>query len=172
MTLKLNEELLRPGMRLAVGLSGGADSVALTLGLAERARELVLVLSVAHVHHGLRGAEADGDAEFCRALAERLGVPFLLKHADVEAEAKRRKATIEEAAREVRYEWFRELMGEVDAVATGQSLDDQAETVLGKILRGGVDGGSEWGFIRWWSLRRGGLCGRCWECDGVRLRRG
>ncbi len=136
--LKMNEGLLRPGMRLAVGLSGGADSVALTLSLAERARELGLVLSVAHLHHGLRGAEADGDAEFCRELAGRLGVPFHCKRVAVEAVARERGATIEEAAREARYAWFRELMrgGAVDAVATAHTLDDQAETVLGKILRG------------------------------------
>lgn len=121
-----------------VGLSGGADSTALTLALAERARAFGLVLGVAHLHHGLRGAEADGDAEFCRALAERLGVPFHMKRVDVAAEAQARKATTEEAARELRYEWFRELMaaGEADAVATAHTLDDQAETVLGKILRG------------------------------------
>lgn len=136
--LKWDESLLTPGLRLLVGLSGGADSVALTLALAERARELGLVLGVAHLHHGLRGAEADGDAEFCRELAGRLALPFHTKRVDVESEAKRRRATIEEAAREARYEWFRGLLesGAAEAVATAHTLDDQAETVLGKILRG------------------------------------
>ncbi|HTX77615.1 MAG TPA: ATP-binding protein [Terracidiphilus sp.] len=64
---------LWPGMRLAVGASGGADSAALLRALAARAEELGLVLSVAHLHHGLRGADADADLEFVRELAARLG---------------------------------------------------------------------------------------------------
>ncbi len=125
-------------MRLAVGLSGGADSVALTCALVESAAALGLGVHAAHLHHGLRGDEADGDLEFCRVLAIRLAIPFHAKRVDVAAEAKRRRHTIEEAARLLRYEWFRELMaaGGVDAVATAHSLDDQAETVLGKFLRG------------------------------------
>lgn len=136
--LPLLKELFKPGMRVSVGLSGGADSLALCCALAERAAELGLVLHAAHLHHGLRGKEADGDLEFCRELATRLAIPFHEKRVNVAAEAKQRKATIEEAAREVRYEWFRELMaeGEVEVVATAHTLDDQAETVLGKFLRG------------------------------------
>ena len=69
--------LLKPGMRLAVGLSGGADSVALLCALVERSRELGLVLHAAHLHHGLRGAEADADLEFCRDLAAKLVCPSM-----------------------------------------------------------------------------------------------
>lgn len=135
-------------MRLAVGLSGGADSVALLRALAERSKELGLVLHAAHLHHGLRGAEADGDREFCRELAGRLEIPFHEARVDAAAEAKadpaRGKAgeTLEEAARRLRYSWFRQLLSEspahatVDAVATAHTLDDQAETVLAKFLRG------------------------------------
>ncbi|HEY2861285.1 MAG TPA: tRNA lysidine(34) synthetase TilS [Terracidiphilus sp.] len=158
--MRLDTSRLSAGMRLGVGVSGGADSAALLLALAERAGELGLVLHVAHLHHGLRGAEADEDLEFVRALAGRLGLPFLSKRVDVATEAARCGETIEEAARRVRYGWFRELMGErkatagpsnpsfrgstpddnsfsgLDAVATAHTLDDQAETVLAKILRG------------------------------------
>ncbi len=136
--LKLNQGLLRPGMRLAVGLSGGADSVALTRRLAAEAAELGLVLSVAHLHHGLRGAEADGDQEFSRELAGNLGLPFHTSRVETEAEADRQGESIEEAARRLRYGWFRELMTSqgLDAVATAHTLDDQAETVVGKLLRG------------------------------------
>ena len=142
--LPLNQTLLRPGTRLAVGLSGGADSVALLRSLAARASEAGLVLHAAHLHHGLRGAEADEDLEFCRELAASLGVPFHEAQVDTQAEAQARpkdgKAaeTIEEAARRLRYGWFRRLMatGEVDAVATAHTLDDQAETVLARFLRG------------------------------------
>jgi tRNA(Ile)-lysidine synthase len=129
-------------MRLAVGVSGGADSVALLRALHGRAGELGLVLCVAHLHHGLRGSEADADLEFVRGLAERLGLAFLCKRVDVAAEAAglpgKPAETIEEAARRVRYAWFRELMGQtpLDAIATAHTLDDQAETVIAKVLRG------------------------------------
>lgn len=137
-SLKLDETLLRAGMRLGVGVSGGADSVALLRALVERSKELGLVLHAAHLHHGLRGEEADGDLEFCRDLARRLEIPFHTAHVDVAAEAETQGETTEEAARRVRYAWFRELMREVplDAMATAHTLDDQAETVLGKFLRG------------------------------------
>ena len=131
-------------MRFAVALSGGADSVALLRILAARSGELGLVLHAAHLHHGLRGAEADGDLEFCRALAAKLRLPFheacVNTGAEAAADPKSGKAaeTIEEAARRLRYAWFQQLMasGEVDAVATAHTLDDQAETVLAKFLRG------------------------------------
>lgn len=144
--LTLDVSLLRPGMRVAVGLSGGADSVALLCALAERnrakGRELGLVLHAAHLHHGLRGAEADADLEFSRALAEKLEVPFHSARVDTGAEAADHGESIEEAARRLRYRWFRELLSErephalVDAVATAHTLDDQAETVVAKFLRG------------------------------------
>jgi tRNA(Ile)-lysidine synthase len=143
-TLPIDAKLLRPGLRVAVGLSGGADSVALLRALAERSRELGLVLHAAHLHHGLRGEEADADLAFARSLAADLGLPFHEARVDTEAEAKANAAsakpaeTIEEAARRLRYGWFRQLMasGEVEAVATAHTRDDQAETVLAKFLRG------------------------------------
>ncbi|MGB0063411.1 MAG: tRNA lysidine(34) synthetase TilS, partial [Terracidiphilus sp.] len=152
--LPLGTALLKPGMKLAVALSGGADSVALLRALAARREELGLVLHAAHLHHGLRGAEADGDLAFCRELAAKLGIPFHEACVDVAqealADAKSGKAaeTIEEAARRLRYAWFRELLSKgllhsvaphavvLDAVATAHTLDDQAETVLAKFLRG------------------------------------
>ena len=125
-------------MRLAVGLSGGADSVALLRALFARKAELGLVLHAAHLHHGLRGDEADADLEFCGALAAKLEIPFHQARVDTAAEAQTKSETIEEAARHLRYAWFRESMacGEVDAVATAHTRDDQAETVLAKFLRG------------------------------------
>ncbi len=147
--LPLDASLLKAGMRVAVGLSGGADSVALTCALAERTRELGLVLHAAHLHHGLRGEEADGDLAFCRELARKLGLPFHEFRVDTAAESRRKTAppdsvedspvdSIEATARRLRYAWFRQLLGEVqlDAVATAHTRDDQAETVLAKFLRG------------------------------------
>ena len=150
-SLRLDTSLLKPGMRLAVGLSGGADSVALLCALMDRSRELGLVLHAAHLHHGLRGAEADADLEFCRTLVARFELPFHEARVDTAAEARRApKApaadpadaipadSIEGTARRLRYQWFRKLLAEVplDAVATAHTLDDQAETVLAKFLRG------------------------------------
>jgi len=153
-TLPIDTLLLKPGLRLAVGVSGGADSVALLRVLAEqnleRGRELGLVLHAAHLHHGLRGQEADDDLAFVRDLAAELGLPFHEARVDTAVEARARAETgkpgqpgksaetIEEAARRVRYGWFRQLLaaGEVDAVATAHTRDDQAETVLAKFLRG------------------------------------
>jgi tRNA(Ile)-lysidine synthase len=142
--LPVETSQLKPGLRLAVALSGGADSVALLRALAARCSELGLVLHVAHLHHGLRGDEADGDLAFCRNLAAKLGAPFHEARVDAAALAEpdansgKERETIEEAGRRLRYAWFRELMrsGEFDAVATAHTLDDQAETVLAKFLRG------------------------------------
>lgn len=142
--LPLDLALFRPGTRLAVGLSGGADSVALLRALAGHASELGLVLHAAHLHHGLRGAEADADLEFCRALAGELSLPFHEARVDTSAEARsdpstgKAAETLEEAARRLRYCWFRELLSKtpLDAIATAHTLDDQAETVLAKLLRG------------------------------------
>ena len=140
--LPIDQCQLKPGLRLAIGLSGGADSVALTRVLAARAAELGLVLHLAHLHHGLRGAAADRDQAFCAALARTLGLPFHTHHVDTALESAKTEAkskeSIEEAARRLRYEWFCQLMaaGTIQAVATAHTLDDQAETVLGKFLRG------------------------------------
>lgn len=129
---------MHAGLRLAVGLSGGADSVALLRALAERAGAEGWVLHAAHLHHGLRGVEADEDQAFCAALAESLSIPFHTHRVETGAEAAVAGESIEEAARRLRYGWFRELMreGAVEAVATAHTRDDQAETVLGKLLRG------------------------------------
>jgi tRNA(Ile)-lysidine synthase len=143
-SLPIDTALFKPGLRLAVGLSGGADSVALLRALAQRSGELGLVLHAAHLHHGLRGAEADADLAFARSLAAELNLPFHEARVDIAAAAQADSAagksaeSIEEAARRVRYGWFRQLLssGEVDAIATAHTRDDQAETVLAKFLRG------------------------------------
>lgn len=151
--LPLDISLLKPGMRLAVGLSGGADSVALLCALADRSRELGVILHAAHLHHGLRGEEADADLAFSRDLAAALNVPFHESRVDTAAEARRRPTplpiatadpadlpsdSIEGTARRLRYAWFRQLLRDVslDAIATAHTLDDQAETVIAKLLRG------------------------------------
>lgn len=137
-SLPLDLSLLRPGLRLGVGVSGGADSVALLRALAARAPSLGLVLHVAHLHHGLRAAESDADLDFVRQLAAQLGLEFHSARIDTAAEAAKAGEGIEEAARRLRYSWFRQLMSEIPlhAMATAHTRDDQAETVLAKLLRG------------------------------------
>jgi tRNA(Ile)-lysidine synthase len=130
--------LLKAGERVCVAVSGGADSTALLVALVGGRVELGLVVSAAHVHHGLRGAEADGDEAFVRALCGRLGVELRVFAVDTSARQVAEGEGLEEAARSLRYEALRGLMrdGVVDVVATGHTLDDQAETVVMKMLRG------------------------------------
>jgi tRNA(Ile)-lysidine synthase len=144
--LDFDRTFFRPGERVAVAVSGGADSVALLLAMHQanheerngRAVGLGVGLSAVHVHHGIRGAEADKDAEFVQALCQQLDVPLHLQHTDVPAHAKEHGETMEEAARNVRYAVFRELCvrGAAETIATAHTLSDQAETVLMKLLRG------------------------------------
>jgi tRNA(Ile)-lysidine synthase len=139
--LGLDRTLVRAGERVCVAVSGGADSVALLVGLceanvasAQNKEPLGVVLSAAHVHHGLRGEEAAGDEAFVRELCGRLGVPLTVFRVDTAERMAAEREGLEEAARELRYAALRGL--EVDAVATAHTLDDQAETVVMKMLRG------------------------------------
>jgi tRNA(Ile)-lysidine synthase len=143
----LNREHIRPGDRVCAAVSGGADSVALLLllrtGNALPRNALGVGLSAVHVHHGLRGEEADADLAFVEALCGRLEVPLHVHRTSVPervaaSRAAGRAETVEEAARAVRYECFAGLIaqGHADSVLTAHTLDDQAETVLMKLLRG------------------------------------
>jgi tRNA(Ile)-lysidine synthase len=130
--------LLRPGERVAVALSGGADSVALLLLLEQLRKEVGVVLSVAHFNHKLRGKESDTDEKFATKLATKYKLAFHAGHGDVAEQAKREKANLEDMARRSRYEFFLSLVrnGSVDKIAVAHTADDQAETVLAHILRG------------------------------------
>jgi len=126
------------GERVAVAVSGGADSTALLLALHEAATELGIGVSAAHLHHEIRGAEADGDLDFLRVLCQRLDIPLHADHADIPAAAKEHGETIEEAARNARMAFFDRLLasGVVQGIATAHTQDDQAETVMMKLIRG------------------------------------
>jgi tRNA(Ile)-lysidine synthase len=130
--------MIQPGERVAAAVSGGADSVALLEVLAGLRERLGIALAVAHLNHRLRGAESEADARFVEQLAARHGLPFFHEARDVAAEARRQGANLEAVARALRYSFLRELVesGRVSKVATGHTADDQAETVLARLLRG------------------------------------
>jgi tRNA(Ile)-lysidine synthase len=131
-------QLIGPGDIVVVGVSGGPDSLCLLHVLHALAPELGACLHVAHLHHGLRGADADADAAFVADIAEAWGLTCSVEQADVAALASQTSAALEEAAREARYTFLGRLAGEVgaQAVAVGHNADDQAETVLMHFLRG------------------------------------
>jgi tRNA(Ile)-lysidine synthase len=95
-------------------------------------------LTAVHIHHGLRAEEADADAAFVQDLCARLAIPLQVHHVSVPAQVERTGETIEEAARTLRYQIFHHILatGEADCLLTAHTLDDQAETVLMKFLRG------------------------------------
>jgi tRNA(Ile)-lysidine synthase len=131
-------QLLRAGDRVGVAVSGGADSVALLRLLLELRKKVGFVLSVVHFNHQLRGAESDGDEQFVAMLARRHKLDLFHETGDVAAHAAEKHLSLETAAREMRYRYFRQLLleGRLNRIATGHTLDDQAETVLLKMVRG------------------------------------
>ena len=127
--LETNEPVL-------AALSGGADSVALLLALTE----LEIPVSACHLHHGLRGAEADRDEQFCRSLCAKLGIALTVRHADAAAYARKVHESVETAARNLRYAFFAEI-ADGRKTATAHTADDNLETVLFHLARGsGLDG--------------------------------
>lgn len=125
------------GETLVCGLSGGADSVAMLISL----KELGFSVTAVHVNHGLRGAESDGDEEFCRKLCAEMDIPLTVFHADVTGFAKEKSLGTEEAARILRYGFFEQAAGNSAKICTAHTLSDSAETVLFNLCRGtGVKG--------------------------------
>lgn len=135
-------DLFRKGEKVVVAVSGGADSVAL-LDILASMKEYRLCLVVAHLNHRLRGAESDGDEAFVRDLAARYGIPCEVAGEDVLALSRARKLSLEEAGRLARYRFFDSLAEKyaASAIALAHHADDQAETVLMRLLRGAGGGG-------------------------------
>lgn len=126
-----------------LAFSGGADSSALLHLLANDSKENGYPLYVAHFHHGIRGDEADRDAEFCERMAQKYGLEFYLGSADIPALARESGNSIEAVAREKRYDFFERLMREngIPILVTAHHAEDQVESIMLHILRGcGVAG--------------------------------
>jgi tRNA(Ile)-lysidine synthase len=130
--------MIRPGDRVGVAVSGGADSVALLRALVEFRGELGCVLSVVHFNHKIRGNASDEDAEFVQELSETHGLRMFLAAGDAKKFGKATHNSIETSARMLRYGYFDRLVidNHLDKVATAHTLSDQAETVLLRLLRG------------------------------------
>lgn len=129
--------LTSPGP-IVVGVSGGVDSVCLLHVLASIRHETGIELHAAHLNHKLRGAESDADAEYVAELCGDLGINVTIESRSVKRYRARRRCSLEEAAREVRYNFFREVLDSVgaDAVAVAHTANDQAETILMHLIRG------------------------------------
>ncbi len=128
--------MLPHGAKVVVGFSGGADSVALLHFLASMREEFQWELSALHVHHGLRGAEADADAAFATAFAATLGISCAVKRVDVRAESRERRMGEEECGRLLRYGMLQEEAGTEGWIVVAHHQKDQAETLLMRLCRG------------------------------------
>lgn len=126
------------GRTLLVAVSGGADSTALLVALVSLAREHRLHLHAAHLHHGLRGRDADGDLTHVRALCATLEVPLTTARWDCTARMRRRGLSGEAGLRTLRHEWLTAVARRTQAaaIATAHTADDQLETLLLRLGRG------------------------------------
>lgn len=123
-------DMLSPSDSVLVGLSGGADSVALLVCLTE----LGYNVSAMHINHNLRGEESDRDERFCVELCKNLGIHLTVKSVDVKGYCQGNKLGIEEGARKLRYSFF--STAKTDKICTAHTLSDSVETMLINLIRG------------------------------------
>lgn len=141
-TIKDNR-LIQDKDNVVVGVSGGPDSMALLYLLLHAQKHIDFNILVAHVNHGVRGEEADADELFVKRKAQELGLPFFSTRVDMEAYGDRHKISHEEAGRKLRYGFFRNILKSYQGgkIAVAHNMNDQAETLLMRIMRGtGIDG--------------------------------
>jgi tRNA(Ile)-lysidine synthase len=145
----VQNNLIEKGEHIVVGVSGGPDSVCLLSVLLELAEEWELTLHAVHVNHQLRGEKADEDQRYTEKLCRKLRIPCHVFCYDINALAAEHKITVEEAGRMARYEAFNKVREQIESsdktarvkIATAHNANDQAETLLMRIIRGtGTDG--------------------------------
>jgi tRNA(Ile)-lysidine synthase len=133
------EKLIQKKDKIIVAVSGGPDSVALLFLLLEIKEQYSLKLVVSHINHKLRGEESDQDKEFVKNLCKESGIEFFSKSfLHIKEKAKKSKISLQEYARELRYDHWEKLAQKIGAekIAVGHNLDDQVETILMRLLRG------------------------------------
>jgi len=130
--------MIQEGDVVVAACSGGPDSMALLYFLVGFSKKINFSLIVAHLNHLLRGEESEADAALVKKFAEKYSLPFFYKESSVKSIAKKKKLSLEEAARGARYQFFDEVMGEVKAnkLALGHTQDDQVETFFIRLIRG------------------------------------
>ncbi len=131
-------ELIVPGDRVLVAVSGGADSLALLYILEQFSKEIGYELFVAHLNHLARGKESDEDADFVEQVAEKLSLPFFMDKVDAEGKKSFLKTSFQESARILRYQFLEKTLVSINGnkIALGHTADDRVETVLMNLLRG------------------------------------
>ena len=130
--------MLQKGDKVVLGVSGGADSVALLRMLCKQREELSFTLFVVHINHGIRGLEAKSDEDFVQDLCDKLGIDFTSKTFDVPKIAKEMGVTEEECGRILRYQEFKNCLkaNNANKIAVAHNLNDQAETLIMRLCRG------------------------------------
>jgi len=136
-------EKILAAKKIVVAVSGGADSLALADLLYRARRRFQLELCIAHYEHGLRGKTSLNDAKFVEDFAKSLGLKFFCEHGDVKTFAAENKLSIETAARFLRYDFLSKVRAEMnfEAIALAHHANDQAETILMRLLRGTTSAG-------------------------------
>jgi len=131
-------ELVSPGDRVLVAVSGGIDSLALLYLLEQFSKELGYELFVAHLNHLARGKESDEDARFVEKEADKLSLPFFIEEVDVAKKKSHLKASFQESARILRYRFLEKILLSIkgNKIAVGHTADDQVETILMNLFRG------------------------------------
>jgi len=134
----LEEKLISGNDKLIIALSGGADSILLLHLLLKLQKELDLCLLPVHINHGLRGAESERDASFCKMTCEQLRLELITVAVDIRSRMKEQKLSLEMAAREIRYRELEKIRSEkgFTKIVTGHNIDDNAETILLNLIKG------------------------------------
>lgn len=129
--------MIKPGDKIVLGVSGGPDSISMLNILNELKEELNFQIFVAHINHQIR-EEAGEDEEYVRQYCQNHNIPFYAKHAEIIKISEMEKIGTEEAGRKIRYEFFEEILNKEHAnkIATAHNANDNAETIMMNIMRG------------------------------------